>query len=123
MIELIQNLPAGTVGFRARGQVTARDYEEVIVPDVEAAFAIHRKLRLLYITEDDFTGFDPLAMWDDAKLSMRHLSGWERVALVSDVEWLRTAMGAMRFVLPVDIRVFRLSEEADAQRWIVAPAT
>ena len=58
MIEQIEGLPAGTLGFRARGQVTAADYERVIVPDVEAAFALNRKLRVLYITAEDFTGFD-----------------------------------------------------------------
>ena len=44
MIEQIEGLPAGTLGFRARGQVTAADYERVLVPDVEAAFALNRKL-------------------------------------------------------------------------------
>ena len=54
MIAQIEGLPPGTLGFRAHGQVTAEDYENVIVPDVEAAFVLNRKLRLLYVTADDF---------------------------------------------------------------------
>jgi SpoIIAA-like len=122
MIEQIEGLPAGTLGFRARGQVTAGDYERVIVPDVEAAFALNRKLRVLYITAEDFTGFDPGAMWDDAKMGMRHFSGWDRVALVSDVPWLRTTTSAMSFMIPAEIRLFHLSEQDEAKRWITESA-
>ena len=122
MIEQLAGLPAGTLGFRARGQVTAEDYERVIVPDVEAAFALNRKLRLLYHAGEDFTGFDPGAMWDDAKLGFRHFSGWDRVALVTDVPWLRTATKATRFLVPADFRLFARAELEQATRWIAEPA-
>lgn len=122
MIEQIEGLPAGTLGFRARGQVTATDYERVLVPDVEAAFALNRKLRLLYVIGEDFTGFDPGALWDDAKLGMRHLSGWERVALVTDVPWLRMTATAMGFVVPAEFRLFPYAELAAAKRWVSEPA-
>ena len=118
MIKQIEGLPAGTLGFRASGQVTAADYERVLVPDVEAAFALNRKLRLLYLVDEDFTGFDPGAMWDDAKLGMRHLSGWDRVALVTDVPWLRMTATAMGFVIPAEFRLFGLAELAAAKAWV-----
>lgn len=121
MIELIEGLPPGTVGFRARGQVSADDYERVLVPDVEAAFALNRKLRLLYVTAEDFTGFDPGAMWNDAKLGARHLSGWARVALVTDVPWLRATASALGFMVPGEFRLFTLAELAEAKLWVSAP--
>ena len=76
MIEQMTDLPAGALGFTARGKVTSADYENVFVPDVEAAFALNRKLRLLYHVGHEFTGFEPGAMWDDTKLGFRHWSGW-----------------------------------------------
>jgi len=118
MIEQMQGLPAGTLGFRAIGQVTAADYERVIVPDVEAAFALNRKLRQIYHIGEDFTGFDPGAMWDDAKLGMRHLSGWDRVALVTDVPWLRMTATAMGFAVPAEFRLFGNAQLAEARSWI-----
>lgn len=121
MITQIEGMPAGALGFRAQGQVTAADYENVIVPDVEAAFALNHKLRLLYVVAEDFTGFDPGAMWDDVKLGMRHFSGWDRVALVTDVPWLRATATAMGFVVPADFRLFPLAELAAAKRWIGEP--
>jgi SpoIIAA-like len=118
VIAQIEGLPAGTLGFRAHGQVTSADYENVIVPDVEAAFALNRKLRLLYVTAEDFTGFDPGAMWDDAKLGMRHFSSWERIALVTDVGWLRTTAMAFGFAVPAQFRLFHGSELDEATRWV-----
>lgn len=124
MIEQIAALPPGILGFRAHGQVTAEDYKRVVVPDVEAAFALNRKLRLLYVTADDFLGFDPGAMWNDMKLGARHFSGWERVALVTDVPWLRAAATAMGFMVPADFRLFAGPDLAQARRWITeSPAT
>jgi stage II sporulation SpoAA-like protein len=118
MIEQIPNLPAGTLGFRATGTVTAADYESVLVPDIEAAFAINRKLRLLYHVAPGFDSFEVGAMWDDAKLGLRHFSGWDRVALVTDVAWLRGLAGAMRMLLPGELRLFANADLDEATAWI-----
>lgn len=120
MIEQIEGLPAGTVGFRAHGQVTADDYEKIIVPDVEAAFAVNRKLRMIYVTADDFTGFEPGAMWDDAKLGMRHFSGWERIALVTDVAWLPATAAAFSFAVPAQFELFESTQFEQAKAWLLA---
>jgi hypothetical protein len=123
VIAQIEGLPAGSLGFRAHGQVTAADYENIIVPDVEAAFALNRKLRLLYVTAEDFTGFDAGAMWDDAKLGMRHFSSWERIAVVTDVPWLRGTATAFSFAIPAQFRLFRGAEIDEAMSWIAAPSS
>lgn len=121
MIEQIAGMPAGTLGFSAKGQVTADDYEKVIVPDIEAAFALNKKLRLLYHLGESFTGFDAGAMWDDAKLGLRHFSGWDRVALVTDVAWVRNLTVAMGFLAPADIRLYDNAELEQAKAWIGEP--
>lgn len=119
MIEQMKDLPAGVAGFTAHGEVTARDYEEVIVPDIEAMFALSDKVRLLYHLAEDFTGFERRAMWDDAKLGMRHFSGFERVAVVTDVGWLRQAVPAMSALMPGEFRSFPCSALEDARAWIL----
>ena len=57
-------------------------------------------------------------MWDDAKLGMRHLSGWDRVALVTDVPWLRMTATAMGFAVPAEFRLFGNAQLAEARSWI-----
>ena len=57
-------------------------------------------------------------MWDDAKVGLQHLTAWERVAVVTDVGWIRTAMKAFGFVMPGQVRVFSNSELTAAQQWL-----
>lgn len=118
MVEKIPDLPDNVLGFTAKGKVTANDYESVIMPAVEALFSRQRKVRFLYHLGEDFTGFEAAAVWDDMKLGLKHLAGWERVALVSDVEWIRAAVKVFGLAIPGHVRVFPNREFDDATRWI-----
>jgi len=118
MIETMQDLPDNALGFVARDTVTANDYETVIIPAVEALFSRRDKVRLLYHLGADFSGFEAGAMWDDAKIGLKHLSGWERIAVVSDIEWVRIGIKVFGLAIPGQLRVFHDSELAEAKRWI-----
>ncbi len=74
MIEALPNFPDNVIAFSCTGQVTRADYEEVLVPTVEAALQAHQKVRLYYQIGADFTGIDPGAMWEDFKVGVEHLS-------------------------------------------------
>jgi hypothetical protein len=118
MIEKIPDLPDNALGFTAKGTVTANDYESVIIPAVEELFSHQDKVRFLYHLGEDFTRFEATAMWDDTKLGLKHLTGWERVAVVSDVEWIRTAIKIFGLWIPGHVRVFHNSELSEATQWI-----
>jgi len=118
MVEKIPDLPDNVLGFTAKGKVTANDYESVIIPAVEALFSRRGKVRFLYYLGEDFTGFEAAAMWDDMKLGLKHLAGWERVALVSDVEWIRAAVKVFGLAIPGEVRAFPNREFAEATRWV-----
>lgn len=118
MIEMIPGLPENVLGFKAVGTVTAKDYETIIIPAVEKMFAEKGKVRFLYHLGDDYEGFEAAAAWDDTKLGFKHLTGWEKMALVTDVEWIRLALKAFRIIIPGHIRVFHKDELDEAKEWI-----
>jgi len=118
MIEKIPDLPDNVLGFTAKGTVTANDYQSVIIPAVEELFSRQGKVRFLYHLGEDVTGFEAAAMWDDTKLGLKHLPGWERMAIVSDIEWVRAAIKIFGLVIPGHVRVFHNNELAEATRWI-----
>jgi SpoIIAA-like len=120
MIETIENLPDNVVGLIAKGQVTRKDYEQVLIPKVEAALKRHAKIRLYYELGSQFSGIDPGAAWEDFKVGFEHLTRWERMAVVTDVEWIRHMINAFRFVMPGDLRVFATAQAADARAWILS---
>jgi hypothetical protein len=120
MIEILGGFPDSVVAFSASGRVTRGDYEAVLVPRVEAALQHHDKIRCYYELGAGFTGFDPGAMWEDFKVGIGHLSRWERVAVVTDVDWIRHATNAFRFLMPAEMRVFPTAEAEAARGWIAA---
>jgi SpoIIAA-like len=119
MLKLIEDLPDGVVGVEAHGKVTAEDYENVLVPAVEAARK-EGKVRLLYVFGDDFPDYSAGAAWEDAKLGIGHLRSWERIAVVSDEDWLRRAIGGLGWLMPGEIRVFETDDLDDAREWVAS---
>ncbi len=118
MLKQIPKLPRGTIGFSASGQVTAKDYATVLMPAVEAALKKRKKIRFLYHLGPKFTGFSAAAMWEDAKVGLSHIGAWERIAVVTDVDWIRLAVLAFGFALPGAIKVFPNRQLAAAKRWL-----
>jgi hypothetical protein len=58
-------------------------------------------------------------MWEDFKVGMGHVKHWERIALVTDVNWIGAAMKVSSFLMPGDVRLFPLSDADQAREWIV----
>lgn len=123
MLEPIEGLSGNTVGFTAKGNVTAEDYETVLIPAVEEALKSHKKIRLLYHLGDEFKRFEAGAMWDDAKVGLTHITEWEKIAIVTDVNWIQQAgkifgLAIETKAVPGDVKVFHNSELDEAIRWI-----
>lgn len=121
MIETIDDLPAGAVGFSAKGVVTEADYEDVIMPKVAAVIAMGEGLRLLYHFGPEFERFEQGALWQDAILDYRHALEWERLAVVSDLEWIGFAVQAMHWLLPGKVQLYANAGLADARAWLSEP--
>lgn len=118
MIELMTDLPDRVLGLRARGEVSAQDYKTVLVPAIEEKLTKHKRARLLYVLGDDFDGYTGGAAWEDAKVGMKHLTAFERVAVVTDVDWIEKMIKAFGFVMPGEVRVFDDDDLDEARLWI-----
>jgi hypothetical protein len=121
MIEVLKDLPERVLGVKASGQVTAKDYTNVLVPAIEERLEEYKKVRLLYIFTDEFEGFSGGAAWEDAKVGMSHLTAFERVAIVTDADWIENMIRAFGFAMPGEVRVFAGRDLDDARQWISEP--
>ncbi len=120
MMRLIPNLPDYVVGVCASGEVDAKDYESVLMPALDLALKEHNRIRVLYQLTPQFTGFTSGAMWDDSKLGIKHWQAWEKIAVVTDSDWITNATRMFSFVMPGLVKVFSNDELADAEKWIQA---
>ena len=121
MIAVLDGFPDDVVAITAVGRVTRRDYDEVLIPKVNAVLEKRGKVRCYYELGPRFEGFDAGAVWEDFRLGVAHLARWERVAIVSDLDWIRVTANLFRFLLPARLGVFPTAEANEARAWIVAP--
>ncbi len=118
MLELIQEMPENVVAIRASGKVTGEDYDNVFIPAVEEKLAVQDKIRILYHLGEELSGFTGGAMWDDAKVGIRHLSAFEKMAIVTDASWIAGAVKVFALVIPCPVKLFSNDQLSDAKAWV-----
>lgn len=121
MFKPIQGLPPGVLAIEAIGKVTHQDYQEVLIPAAEALLA-KGPISVLFVAGPDFAGYDLEALWDDAEFGVKHWRDFTRIAVVSDVAWLRAAVSMFKPFFRGEVGLFRVSELAEAKEWIAAGA-
>ena len=118
MIEIMQGLPENVVAVSTSGRVTEEDYDNVLIPAIEDKIKKCGKIRMLYHLGKDFTSFTYEAMWDDTKVGIRHLTAFEKIAVVSDVDWVIDAVKIFKFVIPCPVKIYRNEALPEAKAWI-----
>ncbi len=117
MIKLIEDLPGNVIGFEAVGTVDAGDYKDTLDPAVGAALQDHDKLRLVYVLGDEFDGYTGGAMWEDTKIGIGHWGRWEKIALVTDRDWVDDAIKFIGWAVPGEIQVYPTADLEAAKEW------
>ncbi len=119
MLEPIKDLPTGVIGFEAVGEVHGDDYRDVLLPALRAA-AESGKVRLVYVLGERFEGYSGGAAWQDSKLAFEHPRSWERVALVTDVDWVQHVAAVFGWMVPGHFERFALADRQAAISWAAA---
>lgn len=118
MLRAITDMPAGTIGFEAIGEVEDDDWEHAVEPVLRREIAEGRKVRLLYLLGPESRDVEGDAMTKDTGFRARHASSFERMAVVSDEDWARPALRARPMLLPGKAKAFRVRELGAAKAWL-----
>jgi len=111
-------MPPGTLGFEAHGEVEDDDWEKVVEPALREQLANGRELRVLYLLGPTAEEVEGDAIEAGAGFRARHATSFERVAVVSDEDWLRPALTALSLLLPGKAKGFRVADLASAKEWL-----
>ena len=115
MIKELADLPPGVVGFELGGTLRAEDYRDVVIPALERAA---REGDVRFVVEmPEFNGMTPSAMWQDLKVGVEHLHAWKRIALVTDIDWMRHVTTLFGWMTPGEVEVFPLAQREQAIAW------
>ena len=118
MLRRMTDMPAGTLGFEAIGEVEDDDWERMVEPLLRHEIAGGRKVRLMYVLGPATREVERDAITADTGFRARHATSFERVAVVSDEDWIRPALGALSFLMPGKAKGFRVHELAAAKTWL-----
>jgi hypothetical protein len=118
MLKRIPDMPAGTVGFEAIGKVDDDDFERAVEPVLRGEIAAGHKIRLLYLLGPGMREYEGDTLAEDMKFASRHPTSYERVAVVSDEDWLRPALRVLSVLVPGQLRAFPVKELAAATEWL-----
>lgn len=118
MLRRMSEMPPGTIGFEAIGEVEDDEWEETVEPVLRREIAEGRKLRLLYLLGAEAREVEGEAVAADSEFRARHATAFERVAVVSDEEWMRPALRALSFLLPGKAKGFAVHDLVAARAWL-----
>ena len=119
MLKTMTGLPEGVIGFEGDGELRADDYRNVLLPAVEAVIKRGEKVRIVLVFER-FDGLSGGALWQDLKMGVEHLTSWKRIALVTDIDWMRRVTELFGWMTPGDLKHFPLAEREAAIAWAAA---
>jgi SpoIIAA-like len=122
VIERIDDMAAGTVGFRLEGTLTDEDYNDVLAPGLREAAATG-EVRLLVVGAKGFDLGSLKSRFEEARndpnLDLGHKRDWRRVAVVADTNFvLRRSFPLFSRVIPVEMKLFESKQEAEARSWL-----
>ena len=117
MMELMKGLPDNVIGIVGSGTITAEDYDTVLIPAIHGKLKNHKKIRVLYQLDENYVHYELGAFLEDAKVTW-HTFSFEKVAVVSDVHWIRDGVNLYKLFMPMPIKVFSNIELDKAKVWV-----
>ena len=118
MLKLMNDLPDSVLGVYAEGKIIGTDYETVLIPALELKLKSNKKIQMIYHLSNSFTGFDLNALMDDAKMGLKHLAAFDKIALVSDHHVINNFLKFFGFLFSCELRIYQESELNEAKKWI-----
>jgi hypothetical protein len=118
MIQYLQNLPENIVGFKAVGEITEKDFSDTVMPKVKELIDTTDKLNYLLILETELNNFTIGAWMKDVMMGIKHLTKWNRAAIVSDVEAIRNFTDFFSYLMPGEFKGFEHKEIQEAIDWV-----
>ncbi|HEY8163733.1 MAG TPA: STAS/SEC14 domain-containing protein [Methylocystis sp.] len=117
MIEIMPGSEGNVLGLKATGKLTHADYQETIKPQLESRLAEHGPLKLVFLMDSSFSGWDWRAALDDASLAFRHRADFRKLAVIGGPAWAAGAAKLASALMKGDIRIFPQEKLDEAWEW------
>lgn len=118
MVEILDDFPADVAAFRATGNVTGSDYDNVINPEVARVYKANGKMNFLYQIDTPLSNFSSGAWFKDAVLGFVYLTEWKKIAIISENGGVKSFTNIFGKVMSGKFRGFKPDEFESAKDWV-----
>jgi hypothetical protein len=118
MIINIPGTPANIVAFKAIGEITRRDFDLEVFPQVQKLVKQTGKLNYLMWIDTGLENFTAGAWWKDALLGITNFTKWHRAAIVSDSRAIQLFTDIFSVAVPGEFKGFEPGELEQAIQWV-----
>ena len=117
MITLIPDVPENIAAFKANGEITKEDFENLVFPHVKAKVNTFDELNYLLYLDTDLDQFTFGAWFQDALLGLKNITKWNRAAIVTDKKGVQNFTDIFTVLMPGEFKSFPQEDLANAIFW------
>ena len=117
MLEIMPESQENILGVKATGKLTSQEFQEVLVPRLQAIIQKHGRVRVLFSLDEDFQGWDMEALQQDG-FGRQILKAFQRIAVVGASWQVSLQMKLMALLISGEVRNFSRGSLPEAWTWI-----
>jgi len=119
MFEILKESKGPLLAVKISGKLKVSDYEDVLIPKLNAIFKEHGKARMLVEFDGGFKGWDTFAAaWEDMKLGIEHPNDYEKLALVGAPDWIQWGAKFFGVFTKGEVKAFPRDGMEAALKWL-----
>lgn len=117
MITLIPDVPENVAAFKASGEITKEDFENLVIPHVKAKVNTFDELNYLFYIDTDLDQFTVGAWMKDILVGLKNLTKWNRAAIVTDKKFVQNFTDIFSVLMPGEFKSFPQDDVENALYW------
>ncbi|UJF28914.1 STAS/SEC14 domain-containing protein [Kaistella sp. 97-N-M2] len=117
MITLIPDVPENVAAFKASGEITKEDFENLVIPHVKAKVNTFDELNYLFYIDTDLDQFTVGAWMKDILVGLKNLTKWNRAAIVTDKKFVQNFTDVFSVLMPGEFKPFPQDDVENALYW------
>lgn len=117
MIGILPGIPPNVAGFKASGEITREDYENIVIPEIRRHIETFGHLNFVFYVDTSLKNFSAGAWLRDIWMVIKEFARWNKVAIISDVERIRRFTDTVSHLFPGEYRGFATEHLDEAIKW------
>jgi len=121
MVQLLEDFPPHVAAYKASGSVGKEEYERVVMKRVDEVAVEFGKVNFIVVLQTGMEDYTIGAFLQYLKVSFEHFFKWNRMAIVSDEQWVRRAYDFLGHIVHGEIRTYEIKRLDEAREWVSEP--